>query len=353
MTPRATHPVAWWLWSLLLAATVLRMTNPVLLTVLLAVCWFVVVSRRPDTPWSRSFGSFVRLGLVILVFRLLFQIAFGARMPGEVLFTTPSLQLPDWLAGVSLGGPVTVEALVSGFYDGFQLAVLLACIGAANSLASPYRLLRCMPAVLYEAGVALTVAFTFVPSATASLRQVREARRLRGRPHTGVAGMRGLAIPVLESALDRSLLLAASMDSRGYGRTGMVASGRRTTSTVGMLGGLVALLVGLYGLLSVGTPGALGLPLVAIGAAAVTGALFAGSAGSVRTRYRPDPWRLPEWVTVASGLFALVVIVVVGRADATALHPPTYPLVWPAVPPVAVLGILVGVSPAFATPEHP
>ena len=32
------------------------------------------------------------------------------------------------------------------------------------------------------------------------------------------AGMRGIAVPVLEGALDRSLQLATSMDARGYGR---------------------------------------------------------------------------------------------------------------------------------------
>lgn len=353
MIARATHPVAWWLWALLLGAAVLRIHNPFLLGVVVAVTWFVVVSRRPELPWSRSFGAFIKLGVAIMVIRLLFQIAFGARVPGTVLFTTPSIELPQWLAGVSIGGSVTTGSLLAGFYDGLQLAVLLACMGAANSLASPYRLLRCVPGVLYEAGVALTVAFTFVPSAAASVRAVRDARRLRGRPNRGVAGMRGLAIPVLESALDRSLQLAASMDSRGYGRSGLVASSRRVLSTVGMLGGLAAVLVGLYGLLSIGTPGAIGLPLLAVGAVVMTLTLFTGSAGTVRTRYRPDPWRLPEWITVLSSGIALATIVVVGRVNVVALSPVTEPVTWPSVPVGAVIGLLVAVAPAFATPEHP
>src|SRR5205085_5619596 len=123
----------------------------------------------------------------------------------------------DWAAGVTLGGPVTLESLAAGFVEGLQLAVLLACVGAANSLASPYRLLRSMPAVLYELGVAVTVALSFAPQAVVSVQVVREARRLRGRPSSGLRGMRGLAVPVLETALERSLVLAASMDRRGFG----------------------------------------------------------------------------------------------------------------------------------------
>ena len=37
---------------------------------------------------------------------------------------------------------------------------------------------------------------------------------------TGIRALHSIVIPVLEDALERSLLLAASMDSRGYGRTG-------------------------------------------------------------------------------------------------------------------------------------
>jgi hypothetical protein len=102
--------------------------------------------------------------------------------------------------------------------SGLQLAVILLCFGAANSLASPYRLLRSLPAVLYETGVAVTVALSFTPELVQSIGIVRQARRLRGIPTKGLRGMRGVAVPVLESALDRSLQLATSMDARGYGR---------------------------------------------------------------------------------------------------------------------------------------
>ncbi len=81
--------------------------------------------------------------------------------PGHVLFRLPELRLPSWAASVRVGGAVTSESLVGALYDGLRLSMLFVCFGAANTLASPYRLLRCLPASLYEAGVAVTVALSF------------------------------------------------------------------------------------------------------------------------------------------------------------------------------------------------
>ena len=163
----------------------------------------------------------------MIVIRVVLQIVFGNRLPGHVIVTLPQVPLPSWAQGVSIGGPVTVEAVLGAAVEGMRLAVILVCFGAANSLANPYRLLRCLPAVLYEAGVAVTVSLAFVPEVVIALAAVRDARRLRGRPVRGVAGLRGMAVPVLESALDRSLQLASSMDARGYGRrVGHPAQGR-------------------------------------------------------------------------------------------------------------------------------
>lgn len=349
---RLLHPAAWWVWAGCLGAAALRTTNPLLLGLLLAVVAFVVAARRTNAPWARSFGSFLRLGVAVIVIRLVFQILFGNRLPGTTLFTIPSVALPDWAAGVSIGGPVTVEALVAAFYQGLRLAVLLACFGAASSLCSPYRLLRCLPAVLYEAGVAVTVALSFAPEAVMAAGQVREARRLRGRPTRGLGGLRGLALPVLEGALERSLALAASMDTRGYGRRADVPANVRRLTTVLTVAGLLAVMIGVYALLDGAAPGALGLPVLAAGSLAVAVALFAGGRRSERTRYRPDPWTVPEWLVAASGVVALGGIVAAGRLGLD-LNPSVNPLEMPTLPLLAAAALLVGLVPAVAAPRPP
>jgi energy-coupling factor transport system permease protein len=273
------------------------------------------------------------------------------RLPGRELFAVPSVKLPDWAASVTLGGPVTAEALVNAFDEGLQLAVLLACVGAANSLASPYRLLRSMPAVLYELGVAVTVALSFAPQAALSAQRVREARRLRGRPSRGLAGLRGMAVPVLEIALERSLELAASMDSRGYGRRVSVTQHRPAQAAT--LVGTLAVAIGVYGVLDDAAPGGVGYPLLGLGVALlVIGFAYAGSQ-STRTRYRPDRWLAAEWVVVASGALTLAVFVLAANAGVDGLRPAFSPLTVPVVPLVPALAILLAGCPALCAPALP
>ncbi len=342
---RPLHPLAWWLWGGLLAAAAVRTSNIALLGVIIAVAAWVVVSCRTDAPWSRAFGGFLRMGLVVIVIRVVVQMLFGQRLPGHVLFTLPSVELPSWMAGVTMGGPVTVEDLVMAFGQGLRLAAILACVGAANSLANPWRLLRCVPSALYETGVAVGVALTFAPRLSTSVSEVREARRLRGRATSGVAGMRGIAVPVLEGALDRSVALAASMDARGYGRHGDLPVVRRRVSVACTLVGLTALAIGVYGVLDTGAPSALGLPAAGVGAGLVTAGMVLGSR-SARTRYRPDPWRSVEWVVSLAGAAALVGFVIAGRVDPSAMHPTSHPLSWPTVPLSALVGLAIALVPS-------
>ncbi len=347
---RSLHPAAWWLWAGCLAGAATRTTNPILLSLIAAVAAFVVSARRTTAPWSRSIVFFFRMGMVVIVVRVVVQIVFGDRLPGHVLFTLPQVPLPSWAAGVSIGGPVTAESVIQAAVDGLRLAVILICFGAANSLASPYRLLRCLPAILYEAGVAVTVSLAFAPEVVMAIAGVRDARRLRGRPTRGVAGLRGMAIPVLESALDRSLQLASSMDARGYGRRVAVPVGTRRLGSSSTAGGILLVLVGVYGLLDTGSLPAGGVPFVAAGAVLVGVGMAVGGRRTNRTRYRPDVWRTAEWLVVASGAVALASLIAAGILDLPGLQFSVTPLHPPQLPLVAVLGVLVGSVPAVAAP---
>ncbi len=350
--PRPLHPLAWWAWAGMLAAAALRTTNPLLLGLVAGVVAYTVAARRTGAPWARSFGSFLRLGVIVIVIRVVFGALFGNRVPGTTLVTLPEVELPGWAAGVSIGGPVTAEALMLAFQQGLQLAVLLVCFGAASALTSPYRLLRCLPAALYEVGVALTVALAFAPQAVISAGRVREAQRLRGRPSRGWRSWRGIALPVLEGALDRAIALAASMDGRGYGRRAAVPPRARVASAALTLGGLVAVAIGTYGLLDGSAPQELGLPVLALGSLALAGALVTAGKRSLRTRYRPDPWSRPEWVTAVSGVAALVTVVIAARYGSS-LHPSVQPLEMPTLPLLPALGVLAALAPAHLAPPAP
>ena len=190
--------------------------------------------------------------------------------------------------------------------------------------------------MLYELGVVVTVALSFAPQTVVAAAGVRDARRLRGRPHRGLRGLRGLAVPVLEGALERSLDLAASMDSRGYGRRGDVPDGRRRAGADGdARSARSAIIVGVFGVLDSGAPFVLGLPMLAVGAVLLVASLRAARSSSTRSRYRPDPWGMPEWLTVAAGVSALGSLIAAGHLGIGGLHPDYSPLVAPATSPAS------------------
>jgi len=350
---RGLHPGAWWLWAACMAGAASRTTNPILLLLIAGVVVYVVAARRTSAPWSRSIVIFLRLGVIVIVLRVLLVIVFGIRLPGHVLFTLPHVPLPSWAAGISIGGPVTAEAIIVAAVQGLRLAVVLVCFGAANSLASPYRLLRCLPAMLYEAGVAITVSLSFAPELVMAIGDVREARRLRGRPTRGLSGLRGTAVPVLERALDRSLQLASSMDARGYGRRVPISRGVRRWAGSATAVGILVLLAGIYGVLVASSLPGGGIPFVAVGAVLLGAGLATSGRRTNRTRYRPDLWRLPEWMVSASGAVAVGSLVAAALVGDPGIEFSVYPLASPTLPLLAVVGILVGLVPAWAAPEPP
>src|SRR5512143_1624778 len=139
---RQLHPAAWWVWALGLAVAVSFTTNPLLLGIALAAACLVVASRRGDSPWARAFRLYLVLGGVIVVARLVLHVVVGVKFGEHRLVTLPGADLPSWAAGISLGGPVYLEGLLSALVVALRLAVLIACVGAANALANPKRLLR-------------------------------------------------------------------------------------------------------------------------------------------------------------------------------------------------------------------
>ncbi|WP_223291102.1 CbiQ family ECF transporter T component [Streptomyces avicenniae] len=351
--PRALHPGAWWLWAIGLAVVAGRTTNPLLLALLLVVVGHVVVRRRTDAPWALSFRMYLIFGAVIVVLRVAFRIVLGGGQGEHILFTLPEIPLPDAAAGIRLFGPVAAEEILGGLYDGLQLATMVVCVGAANVLANPKRMLKAMPGALHEIGTSVVVALTVAPQLIESVQRVRRARRLRGARERGRRALRGILIPVLEDALARSLALAAAMASRGYGRTGPATGRARLTVGTLVIGGLLGIAVGLYGILDTGAPGYLGPPMLLTGTAVAMLGFALGGRGVRRTGYRPDHWRTGELLTVAAGLTAAALMHTASRTDSAVLFPALSPLSWPDVTLLPLLAVLAGLLPAYLSPPPP
>lgn len=357
MRARWLHPVAWWIWALSLAAAATRVTNPLLLGLLISAAAIVVARRKPDAPWGKSFEFFLALGALIILIRVVFQVVFGAATGNQLLVSLPGISLPSWMSGLRLGGPIMLESLLGAFYDGLRLATIAIVIGAANSLASPSRLLKAVPSALYELGVSVVVALSFIPQLISDAVRIRDMRRLRGRRNNGIRAYASLAIPVLAGALDRSINLAASMDSRGYGRLNNHSLLSRRLTIGLMLLSIVLVAVGLYGLFASDAHLLMGVPTLAIGLGIAAYAMWQSGHNRTRTVYRPDSWTLPEYLVSGAGIVTLGIYVWANIRVGTnqmyweQIHPSLDQ--WPSLPLWGLLAFVISFTPAITSPPPP
>lgn len=214
MTKHSLHPLTMWIWALLLITAVVVTDRAWVAVIAIGVATAFVIARSDNSPWNRSYWIALRIGAVILTIRALVGIFIGVPIPGRTLFTVPLIDLPSWMPGIRLGGAVTWERLSSSLHEGLIIATVIALFGAATSLTSPHKVLRTLPIFIYEIGITLVIATSLFPQVAQSAKRIRMAQRLRGHEKMS---WRGLALPLLEESLSRSLQLAAAMDSRGFG----------------------------------------------------------------------------------------------------------------------------------------
>ena len=299
------HPWAWWSWALGLTVAATRTTSTPALVVVVVVTVLVALLARGDGPRRRAFAGYLALAVAVLVLRMAFYVVVGIKTPGTVLLDLPVVPMPDWAVGVQLLGPVTTSGLATAAVGGLRLAALVLCVGAAATLTSAARTLRTLPAAVHQLGTAVVIATNVAPALVASAARVRRAQRLRGLRERGPRAVVATVVPVLTDALDQSVALAASMDSRGFAGT----QGRRD-ARVGplLLVALLAVALGTYGLLDPTTPTWLGLPLLAAGAGcAVLGSVLAGRLVR-RTRFRREVWTAEATLVAAGGVGAAVLV---------------------------------------------
>lgn len=172
---------------------------------------------KSDGPWSDSFYWALKLAFAVIIFRVFIGVIIGVPVPGHTLFTIPNIPLPNWMAGITLGGPVTWERVSSTVIESLNIASIIAIFGAATSLTNPRAVLRSMPPIFYEVGMVLVIATTLTPQLVGNLKRIRIAQKIRGISSSKFLSWRQIAMPLLEDSLARALDLAAAMDSRGYG----------------------------------------------------------------------------------------------------------------------------------------
>jgi energy-coupling factor transport system permease protein len=345
------HSVTWLVWAIAVTVSLQLARNPLLVAITLAVVWLVVETHRRPGSLARAFPVVLAMAVAFGVLRVLLiglTTPLDADSSGTALVTLPQATLPTALGGFSVGGAVSQSVVLQTAIDSLVVVGIIATFGAFNAVASHHELLGAAPRAFHEPGLVLTVAMAFVPSTLDAATAAREADRARTG---GVRVRRGrtlrLALPVLETGLERAVLLAESMDSRGYGRVRPQPLDRLAVVLSGVaLLGLASSVVALVGQ-SAGLAAALaGAAVVALVAAVVL------SGRSAPTRYRPRRLTRRDALVMAGVLAVPVVLALCAAADVRDLawDPAVLPLRWPSLPVVPALALVGLALPAAIRP---
>ena len=310
MNQRSLHPFAWWAWGIGIAVTASQSPGTPALILLCISAAVVVYSKKSDQPWAKAFSIGIRIGLIAFVIRMIIGVTLSVPIPGNTLFTLPTLPLPDWMAGIRIGGPVTSERLSITAIEGLTFFTLILAIAAASALANPKQGLRALPGVMHQAGVALIISTTLIPHFVTSIQRVKQARRLRGDQQR--IAFRKIAVPIFEDSLQRAINLGAAMESRGYGLHDS-STGRRFGSQI-LLSSIVAITIGITLFLAAIEGAAIAF---ALGTALLVIGLFVASKSTIRTRYRPQVWKGAEWIVLATSITLILLVLLENQSTLT------------------------------------
>jgi energy-coupling factor transport system permease protein len=258
-------------------------------------------ARDDEGGGQRSGGVLLRAVVLISLVVALFK-GMSLHLGATVLFT-----LPEWIP--ILGGPVTLEALVSAGLDALTILTVLAVFVAFSAGADYYALLRSVPPFMHQAALVTSIGITFVPQTITRFREIREAQALRGHRVRRIGDLVPLLVPLLAGGMERSMDLAEAMEARGFSRT--PGAGRSLSPVVVQLGiafGLGFVLVG--GALFAFAPALPWLAWLVIGAgvALIAVTLRSIGAGVRRSRYRKSVWRDTDTVLTLASLGVLAAL---------------------------------------------
>lgn len=180
------HPLLWVAWALGALVAAATTSNPLYLAVIAAAAFLIHAAHGR-----------------------------GGAFRGFALAAGATLALRTSLV---LLGPVELGNVLASALEGARLATLLVVLGAFNTVADPFGVLRLAPGRFHEAALAVALALQIAPRTIAAAARIREAQRLRGIELRGPRAVVALAVPVLATGLEEAVLLAESMDARGHGR---------------------------------------------------------------------------------------------------------------------------------------
>jgi energy-coupling factor transport system permease protein len=325
----------WLIWGIAASLPALIGRNPVVLAELL----LIVVTVRLVTSASQEWAWAIRVVSIFVAISVVFNVLTvhsGDRELGR---------MPDLVP--LIGGEITLNAVIYGVISGiaiFTIVLVWTHVAAHLSWSS---LMRQVPSRFAHVAVAGSVAWSYLPSMRRTLRDIRETQAARGWVARRARDLPGLIVPVLAGGLERSMITAEVLETRGFG--GAAANQQRSSSAaLRLLGGLLGLVSGMYCL-------AVGQSIAALALIATGGSLFVLEArkkhsGTNPTRLRDSQWTQSDTACVICSVSTIVVVLASYARNASVLTFNPYPiLTTPSVNLVLLTSLLPLFAPAIVT----
>lgn len=298
------NALTWWLISLALLLSASITSNSV---IQLSIIGFSLLTSGRSRG-LKAIKLYLWLMLVVFSTRLLFAFVFNFDAEStDIAYEFPAILVNlGPLGKFTLLGNLSNAALYSALSQGLKLVAIIASIALANSMANPRKLLKLTPAAFYDFAAALSVAFNLIPQLAQSIERVTKAQRIRNQNRRNFGT---IVVPVLEDALNSSMNLAASMDSRGFGRKPQMS--KSITFILRSLNVCALLAIAAASYLLLGTSGqpAAAWLLIVIAVLATASNMIIAARLSTRTRVTKLQFKLADYVALVLAL-GLVLIAI-------------------------------------------
>jgi energy-coupling factor transport system permease protein len=218
---------------------------------------------------------------------------------------------------------------------------------AFNLQVSQAQVLRLTPAFLYEVGLIISIALTFIPQMMLSAQEIREAQLIRGHRMRRVRDMLPLVTALLTTGLERSLQLAESMEARGFGNIQPLPPARDVLYKMLTLLALAGILGGTFAATYLTAWQWAGWSVLALSVLGLVALFWAQGKRLTRTHYRRETWRWRDGAALAACATSLALIVGVRIADGDLLRYYAYTEITPSFVPWLGAALLVLLAPTL------
>ncbi len=326
---------AWGVWALGILVMASTCRNPLYALLVFLVISIVDATVRGDQ--DKGVPSPLRFAALAIPLSAVLT-ALVSRVGETVLLRAP-------------GGPaflrrgITLEALVYGATNGLLLSLIFGGFSLFGRAVPAREMIRLVPRAFSEGGVVMSIALTFLPQTSRSVRRIRDAQAVRGHRVKGIRDWLPIFVPLLVSGLERSMNLAEAMVSRGYGAVSAKSSRPAMGAILSI--GLLATLGGWTGL-TFWRGATWPIVVLVAGVLVIVGALWWLGRSHVTSTYRATHWTGGDTAVVLGVLVALTVLLVpLPLVEGASVGYTPFPrLSWPAFEPLIAIGLLGLAAPA-------